>query len=92
MYRISKCKEKGVTFGELEILSLLSLNDMVLLALSNSDLQLTLGQFVAKYYVAGLKIKSSKSEAIRDKRGDCQLWIREGFLPPKVQISHCPHK
>ena len=67
---------EGVGFGGLWILSLLSADDVVLLASSNSDLQLVLGQFTAKSEAAGLRIITSKCEVLvlNQKRVDCPPW------------------
>ena len=74
---------EGVRFGDLRILSLLFADDVVLLASSNSDLQLSLGQFAAECEAAGMKISTSKSEAmvLSRKRVDCPLQVGgESFL------------
>ena len=66
MGRISRCSQaaEGVGFGGPRILSLLFANDVVLLASSNSDLQLPLGRFAAECEAAGMRISTSKSEAM----------------------------
>ncbi len=56
MDRISRCSRvvKDVRFGGLRIPSLLFVDDVVLLASSNNDLQLSLGQFAVKCEVVGI--------------------------------------
>ena len=58
-------------------------DDVVLLAFSNSNLKLTMGQFAAKSEAAGMKISTSKSEATVQKRErvDCPLPVVEELLP-----------
>ena len=53
---------EGVNFKGLQIPSLLFADMVVLLASTNSDLQLTLGGFAAKCDVVGMRISTSKSE------------------------------
>ncbi|KAI3353859.1 hypothetical protein L3Q82_004862 [Scortum barcoo] len=77
---------EGVRFGGLRIPSLLFADDVVLLASSSSDLQLSLGRtirFAAECEAAGMRISTSKSEAmvLSWKRVDCPLWVGEEFLP-----------
>ena len=69
---------EGVKFGGLQIPSLLFTDDMVPLASSNSDLQLSLGQVVAKCEAAGMRISISKSEAVvlSWESVDCPLQVR----------------
>ena len=61
----------------LRIPSLLFADDVVLLVSMNSDLQLALGRFVAECEAAGVRISTSKFEAmlLRRKRVDYPLWI-----------------
>ena len=79
MDRISRRSHavEGVRFGDLRIPSLLFADDVVLLASSNSDLQLSLGRFAAECEAAGMKISTSKSEAmvLSRKRVDCPLQV-----------------
>ena len=55
MDRISSCSQvvEGVGFSDLWIPSLLFAEDVILLASSNSDLQLSLGRFAAECEAAG---------------------------------------
>ena len=54
---------EGVEFGGGRILSLL-VADVVFLASSNIDLQLLQGRFTAECEAAGMKIRTSRSEAM----------------------------
>ena len=71
-----------VWFGNFRTGSLLFADDMVLLAPSICDLQLSLDRFAAKCKVAGMKISTSKSEAVVLKRRkvDCLLQVGEEIL------------
>ena len=66
MDRISRCSQaaKGVKFIGLQIPSLLFADDMVLLASLNCDLQFVVAQFATECEVAGMRISTSKSEAM----------------------------
>ncbi|XP_049451749.1 acetylserotonin O-methyltransferase 2 isoform X2 [Epinephelus fuscoguttatus] len=74
---------EGVRFGDGRISSLLFADDVVLLAPSNSDLQLSLGRFAAECEAARMRISTSKSEAmvLSRKRVDCPLQVRGEVLP-----------
>uniref|UniRef100_A0A8C6S4J5 Reverse transcriptase domain-containing protein n=1 Tax=Neogobius melanostomus TaxID=47308 RepID=A0A8C6S4J5_9GOBI len=65
MDRISRRSQgpEGVRFGNLRISSAVN-NDVVLLASSNQDLQCALGRFAAECEAAGMRISTSKSEAM----------------------------
>ena len=77
MERISRCSQAAerIKFGGLQIPSLLFADGTVLLALSNSDLQLSLEPFAAECQMAGMRISTSKSKAmvLSWKRVDCPL-------------------
>ncbi|TWW73495.1 R2 Retrovirus-related Pol polyprotein from type I retrotransposable element [Takifugu flavidus] len=66
MDRIFRCSHgvEGVRFGDLRIGSLLFADDVVLLASSACDLQRSLDRFAAACEAAGMKISTSKSEAM----------------------------
>ena len=66
MDRISRHSQgvKGVRFGDLRIGSLLFADDMVLLASSDRDLQLSLDRFAAECEAVGMRISTSKSESM----------------------------
>ncbi|GAA6064832.1 receptor-type tyrosine-protein phosphatase F-like, partial [Tachysurus ichikawai] len=82
MDRISRRSRgpEGVRFGDHRISSLLFADDVVLLASSNQDLQCALGRFAAECEAAGMRISTSKSEAmvLSRKRVACPLsgWWR----------------
>ena len=56
---------------------------MVLFASSNEDLQLSLGRFACECEAVGMKISTSKSEAmvLNRKRVECSLRVGEEVLP-----------
>ncbi|TWW64080.1 hypothetical protein D4764_03G0010880 [Takifugu flavidus] len=58
-------------------------NDVVLLASSACDLQLSLDRFAAACEAAGMKISTSKSEAmvLNRKKVECLLRVKEEILP-----------
>ncbi|TWW71681.1 hypothetical protein D4764_16G0001780 [Takifugu flavidus] len=58
-------------------------NDVVLLASSPCDLQLSLDRFAATCEAAGMKISTSKSEAmvLNQKKVECLLQVKEEILP-----------
>jgi len=64
--RISRCSqgEESVRFGDLRIASLLFADDVVLLATSDRDLQHALGRFAAGCEAVGMRVSTSKSEAM----------------------------
>ena len=70
---------EGAKFSGIRSPSLLFADDVVPLASSNSDLQLTLGCFAAECKVAGMRISSSKSEAmdLSPKKMDYSLQVRK---------------
>ncbi|KAM4590384.1 uncharacterized protein V3H82_004354 [Fundulus diaphanus] len=74
---------EGIRFGGLRIASLLFADDVVLLASSGRDLQLSLERFAAECEAAGMKISASKSETmvLNRKRVECLLRVGEDVLP-----------
>ncbi|KAK3537395.1 hypothetical protein QTP70_008853 [Hemibagrus guttatus] len=66
MDRISRCSQglEGVRFGDHRISLLLFADDVVLLAPSSLDLQQALGCFAAECEAAGMRVSTSKSEAM----------------------------
>ncbi|KAI3360238.1 hypothetical protein L3Q82_014551, partial [Scortum barcoo] len=68
---------KGVWFGNHRISSLLFADDVVLLASSSQDLQHVLERFAAECEAAGMRISTSKSEAmvLDRKRVACPLQV-----------------
>jgi exonuclease III len=85
MDRISRRSQgvEGIRFGGLRIASLLFADDVVLLASSGRDLQLSLERFAAECEAAGMKISASKSETmvLNRKRVECLLRVGEDVLP-----------
>ena len=75
MDRIFRCSQgvEGVRFGDLRIGSLLFADDVVLLASSGRDLQLSLERFAAECEAAGMRISTSKSSR---KRVEYPLRVR----------------
>ncbi|KAK0153318.1 putative RNA-directed DNA polymerase from transposon X-element [Merluccius polli] len=74
---------EGVRFGDLRIGSLLFADDVVLLASSDRDLQLSLDRFAAECEAAGMRISTSKSESmvLNRKRVECTLRVEDEILP-----------
>ena len=70
MERMSRCR-----FGDLRIASLLFADDVVLLASSDRDLQHALERFAAECESVGMRVSTSKSEAmvLCRKTKDCPL-------------------
>ncbi|KAK3553773.1 hypothetical protein QTP70_009299 [Hemibagrus guttatus] len=66
MDRISRHSQglEGVQFGDHRISSLIFADDVVLLAPSSLDLQHALGHFAAECEAAGMRVSTSKSEAM----------------------------
>lgn len=81
---------EGVRFGDLRIKSLLFADDVVLLASSGRDLQLSLDRFAAKCEAAGMKISTSKSETmvLSRKRVACPLRIGDEVLPQVEEFKY----
>uniref|UniRef100_A0A674P165 Reverse transcriptase domain-containing protein n=1 Tax=Takifugu rubripes TaxID=31033 RepID=A0A674P165_TAKRU len=92
MDRISRCSHgvEGVRFGDLRIGSLLFADDVVLLASSARDLQLSLDRFAAACEAAGMKISTSKSEAmvLDRKKVECLLRVKEEILPQVEEFKY----
>ncbi|TWW77636.1 R2 Retrovirus-related Pol polyprotein from type I retrotransposable element [Takifugu flavidus] len=70
--------------------SLLFADDVVLLASSACDLQLSLDRFAAAYEAAGMKISTSKSEAmvLNRKKVECLLRVKEEILPQVEEFKY----
>ncbi|KAK3522284.1 hypothetical protein QTP86_001721 [Hemibagrus guttatus] len=92
MDRISRCSQglEGVQFGDQRISLLLFVDDVVLLAPSSLDLQHALGHFVAECEMAGMRVSTSKSEAmVLDRKNvACTLQVREEYLPQVEEFKH----
>uniref|UniRef100_A0A674PNH7 Reverse transcriptase domain-containing protein n=1 Tax=Takifugu rubripes TaxID=31033 RepID=A0A674PNH7_TAKRU len=92
MDRISRCSHgvEGIRFGDLRIASLLFADDVVLLASSARDLQLSLDRFAATCEAAGMRISTSKSEAmvLDRKKVECLLRVKEEILPQVEEFKY----
>ncbi|TWW66862.1 R2 Retrovirus-related Pol polyprotein from type I retrotransposable element [Takifugu flavidus] len=92
MDRISRCSHgvEGVRFGDLRIGSLLFADDVVLLASLARDRQLSLDRFAAACEAAGMKISTSKSEAmvLNRKKVKCLLRVKEEILPQVEEFKY----
>ena len=92
MDRISRRSrgEEGLQFGVLRISSLLFAYDVVLLASSVCDLQHSLDRFAAECEAAGMRISTSKSEAmvLSRKPMDCLLRVGNESLPQVKEFKY----
>ncbi|XP_061762964.1 retrovirus-related Pol polyprotein from type-2 retrotransposable element R2DM isoform X1 [Nerophis ophidion] len=92
MDRISRRSQgvEGFRFGGRGIGSLLFADDVVLLASSGRDLQLSLDRFTAECDAAGMRISTSKSESmvLSRKRGECHLRVGEETLPQVEEFKY----
>ena len=92
MDRISRCSRgvEGIRFGGLRIGSLLFADDVVLLASSSHDLQLSLERFAAGCEAAGMRISASKSETmvLSRKRVECPLRVGDEVLPQVEEFKY----
>ena len=92
MDRISRRSQgvEGVQFGDLRIGSLLFADDVVLLASSDRDLQLSLDRFAAECKAAGMRISTSKSESmvLNRKRVECTLRVGDEILPQVEEFKY----
>ena len=92
MDRISRRSQgpEGVRFGDHTISSLLFADDVVVLAPSHQDLQHALGRFAAECEAAGMKISTSKSEAmvLSRKRVACSLQVGGEILPQVEEFKY----
>ncbi|KAK3510626.1 hypothetical protein QTP70_011883 [Hemibagrus guttatus] len=88
MDRISRHSQglEGVWFGDHRISSLIFADDVVLLAPSSLDLQHVLGHFAAECEAAGMRVSTSKLEAmvLDRKKVACTLQV-EGEVLPQVE-------
>ncbi|TWW81706.1 hypothetical protein D4764_01G0015210 [Takifugu flavidus] len=81
---------EGVRFGDLGIGSLVFADDVVLFVSSARDLQLSLDRFAAACEAAGVRISTSKSEAmvLSQKKVECLLQVREEILPQLEEFKY----
>ncbi|KAK0146656.1 putative uncharacterized transposon-derived protein F52C9.6 [Merluccius polli] len=90
--RISRHSQgvEGVRFGDLRIGSLLFADDVVLMASSDRDLQLSLDRFAAECEAVGMRISTSKSESmvLNRKRVECTLRVGDEILPQVEEFKY----
>ncbi|TWW64146.1 hypothetical protein D4764_03G0011540 [Takifugu flavidus] len=67
-----------------------SLDDVVLLVSSACDLQLSLDRFAAACEAAGMRISTSKSEAmvLNRKKVECLLRVKEEIMPQVEEVKY----
>ncbi|KAK3519394.1 hypothetical protein QTP70_027533 [Hemibagrus guttatus] len=93
MDRISRRSQglEGVRFGDHRISSLIFADDVVLLVSSGLDLQHALGRFAAECEAAGMRVSTSKSEAMvlaREKKVACTLQVGGEVLPQVEEFKY----
>ncbi|KAK3547403.1 hypothetical protein QTP86_018910, partial [Hemibagrus guttatus] len=92
MDRISRRSQglEGVRYGDHRISSLIFADDDVLLAPSSLDLQHALGRFAAECEAAGMRVSTSKSEAmVLDwEKVACTLQVGGEFLPQVGEFKY----
>ncbi|KAK3520189.1 hypothetical protein QTP70_017925 [Hemibagrus guttatus] len=92
MDRISRRSQglEGVRFGDHRISSLIFADDVVLLAPSSLDLQHALGRFAAECEVAGIRVNTSKFEAmvLDRKKVACTLQVGGELLPQMEEFKY----
>ncbi|KAK3548003.1 hypothetical protein QTP70_001912 [Hemibagrus guttatus] len=92
MDRISRRSQglEGVRFGDHRISSLIFADDVVLLAPSGLDLQHALGRFAAECEAAGMRVSTSKSEAmvLDRKKVACTLQVGGEVLPQVEEFKY----
>ncbi|KAK3540137.1 hypothetical protein QTP70_026880 [Hemibagrus guttatus] len=92
MDRISRRSQglEGVQFGDHRISSLIFADDVVLLAPSSLDLQHALGRFAAECEAAGMRVSTSKSEAmvLDRKKVACTLQVGGEVLPQMEEFKY----
>jgi len=76
--------------GDLRIASLLFADDVVLLPTSDRDLQHALGRFAAECEAVGMRVSTSKSEAmvLCRKMVDCSLRVGNELLPQAKEFKY----
>ncbi|KAK3548671.1 hypothetical protein QTP70_016417, partial [Hemibagrus guttatus] len=92
MDRISRRSQglEGVRFGDHRISSLIFADDVVLLAPSSLDLQHALRRFAAECEAAGMRVSTSKSEAmvLDRKKVACTLQVGGEVLPQVEEFKY----
>ncbi|KAK3517424.1 hypothetical protein QTP70_009918 [Hemibagrus guttatus] len=81
---------EGVRFGDHRISLLIFADDVVLLAPSSLDLQHALGHFAAECEAAGMRVSTSKSEAmvLDRKKVACTLQVGGEVLPQVEEFKY----
>ncbi|KAK3533462.1 hypothetical protein QTP70_022244 [Hemibagrus guttatus] len=81
---------EGVRFGDHRISSLIFADDVVLLVSSSLDLQHALGRFAAECKAAGMKVSTSKLEAmvLDRKKVACTLQVGGEVLPQVEEFKY----
>ncbi|KAK3569250.1 hypothetical protein QTP86_026600 [Hemibagrus guttatus] len=81
---------EGVRFGDHRISSLIFADDVVLLAPSSLDLQHVLGHFATECEAAGMRVSTSKSEAmvLDRKKVACTLQVGGELLPQVEEFKY----
>ncbi|KAI3362052.1 hypothetical protein L3Q82_012385 [Scortum barcoo] len=88
---VSSQGPEGVRFGNHRISSLLFADDVVLMASSGQDLQHVLERFAAECEAAGMRISTSKSEAMvldRKEKVACPLQVGGEVLPQVEEFKY----
>ncbi|KAK3550852.1 hypothetical protein QTP70_006160 [Hemibagrus guttatus] len=92
MDRISRRSQglEGVRFGDHRVSSLIFADDVVLLVSSGLDLQHALGRFAAECEAAGMRVSTSKSEAmvLDRKKVACTLQVGGEVLPQVEEFKY----
>ncbi|KAK3535605.1 hypothetical protein QTP70_017246, partial [Hemibagrus guttatus] len=92
MDRISMCSQglEVARFGDYRFSSLIFADDVALLAPSSLDLQHALGHFAAECEAAGMRVSTSKSEAmvLNRKKVACTLQVGGEVLPQVEQFKY----
>ncbi|KAK3516423.1 hypothetical protein QTP70_011957 [Hemibagrus guttatus] len=92
MDRISRRSQglEGVWFGYHRISSLIFADDVVLLAPSSLDIQHALGCFAAECEAAGMRVSTSKSEAmvLNQKKVACTIQVGGEILPQVEEFKY----
>ncbi|KAK0147743.1 hypothetical protein N1851_012563 [Merluccius polli] len=83
---------EGVRFGDLRIGSLLFADDVVLLAPSDRDLQLSLDRFAAECKAAGMRISTSKSESMVLNWTRMECTLRGGRIGVASAVMRTLHR
>ena len=75
-------------FGGVRISSLLFADEVVLLASSNRDFQLSLERLAAECESAGMRTSESETMVLRWKRVECHLQVESEVLPQVEELKY----